>query len=577
MATGTRRGSGPTAQRDVVLLGPTAQATLAVAATAAVGDAIDLPAFWAAAGTAVGAFSSVVADARGGAGPGALIYRLSCWCGGGGWLTYALADTPWRLNTWAALGVGALAAAILSRVPARDGERIRAATTSGALVLGSNARLAQAWEARIQRVASMRVRIEDVQRWPNGAGYSLLVDLPPGGATRDRLAASEASLASDAKLPNGCGVEVAKGPNRGSARMHVSTVNLLDQTLDYPDDYAPRSILEPVYLGGYRNAELTRVPLRELAGLITGQRGSGKTSLLHALTAGVGLCVDTVVLHIDLNGGGMSQPWLDAWLEGKVDRPPLGWAASNIDEALLLSRAVLAIVKDRKKSTRKVKRAANASLLPVSASLPYYLVMVDESAEAMSPASRDPRVIELRENLEEIQRIGRNEAANVIFSGLRATSDVVPPNVKKQAGFRVGMFVQDEEELSYLFGWNRGISLDDLTGPGCAFVQFDQDRPRPFKAAFLKPLQIGEISLIISERRADFDPRAVAVAREAIGEAFDTRFERMRADFTDDGDGMLPLPVPSGPTPAAPYRIRMPALTAAPPTPWADRRGRLGR
>ncbi|GAA2691945.1 hypothetical protein [Nonomuraea recticatena] len=539
------------APSDVVIFGPTVRTTLAVAATAAAGDMFGLPAYWASGAALVGGIGTALADVREGASPAALVYRFSCWCGSGAWLTYALLDTPWKLNTWAALGVGALTAAVLSRIPARDGERIRAATTSSALVLGSNARLAQEWEARIMRVVHMRVRIEEVQRWSNGAGYSLLVDLPSGGATRDRLASAESNLASDAKLRNGCGVEVTKGPNRGSAWMHVSTINLLGEILDYPAEYAPRSILEPVYLGGYRNGAPASVPLRELAGLITGQRGSGKTSLLHALTAGVGLCTDTVVLHIDLNGGGMSQPWLDAWLEGEVDRPPLGWAASNMDEALLLSETMLAIVKDRKRSTRRIKKQANASLLPVSAALPYYLIMVDESAEAMSPTSNDPRVAKLRANLEEIQRIGRNEAVNVIFSGLRATADVVSPNVKKQSGFRVGMFVQDEEELSYLFGWNKGISLDDLDGAGCGFVQFDKDRPRPFKAAFLQPLQIGEISTTISARRTDFDPRAIAVARALTGDAFDTRFDRMRADFADPEDDddldLLPLPAPSAP------------------------------
>ncbi|MER5649567.1 hypothetical protein [Streptosporangium sp. NPDC002524] len=560
MATGTRQRDRGTAAAPRDVLGATAQATLAVAAAATVGDMVDLPAYWAITGALVGGVGGVVSDARHASAP-ALMYRLGCWCGAGGWLTYALHDTPWRLNTWAALGVGALAAAVLAPFAHRDDRRIRAATESGALVLRSNSDLARNWEARIQRVASMRVQIQEVERWANGAGYSLLAELPWGGATRARLAAFEQGLASDARLREGCGVEVDRGRHRGSAWLHVSTINLLSETIDYPSDYAPRSINEPVYLGGYRDSKAASVPLRELAGLIIGQRGSGKTSLLHGITAGVGLCTDTVVLHIDLNGGGMSQPWLDAWLEGEINRPPLGWAASNLDEALLLSEVMLAIAKDRKKSTRRVKKKANATLLPVSADLPYYLIMVDESAEAMSPTSRDPRVAQLRENLEEIQRIGRNEAVNVIFSGLRATSDVVSPNVKKQAAFRVGMFVQDEEELSYLFGWNKGISVEDLDGVGCGFVQFDKGRPRPFKVGFLKPLQIGQVGAVISGRRTGFDPRAVAVARAVTGTAFDDRFDRMRVDFADldddDVDDVPALPAASvaGALPRRPFTL----------------------
>src|SRR5690606_22539142 len=132
----------------------------------------------------------------------------------------------------------------------------------------------------------------------------------------------------------------------------------------------------------------------------------------------------------------------------------------------------LDIARDRKRSTRALKIRSNASLMPVSPDLPEIVVIVDEGGEALSPTNRETR--ELREALEEIQRIGRNEAVNVIVSSLRATQDMISANVRKQSAVRIGMYVQDEEELAYLYGWNKGLSTADLPGPGTGFVQDGQ-------------------------------------------------------------------------------------------------------
>src|SRR5690606_28755458 len=139
------------------------------------------------------------------------------------------------------------------------------------------------------------------------------------------------------------------------------------------------------------------------------------------------------VWHIDLNGGGMSQPWLHGWLTGQSERPAVDWAAADIDEALQLAAAALRIAKARKRYTRQLKIETNASLMPVSPDLPEFVVLVDEGAAALSPMTRDPVLRELRETIEEIQRIGRNEAVNIVVSGLRATQDMISPNVRKQS------------------------------------------------------------------------------------------------------------------------------------------------
>ena len=503
----------------------TVQGALATAAAAVAGDLASVHPAIGGAATAAGAVATVLRSAHLAHPPGALLYRLACTLGAGGWITYTLASGElWAQGTWAALGIGALTAGVLS--PLGSVRRGRA-LPGRSLVLSRTARVGEDWEARIFRCCRLRVQVTKVQEWPTGTGYDVHVELPGGGATRAQLAAAADALAADAKLPEGCGVEVSPGEHRGAAILRVATVNRLHEAIPMPTLRTGGSVLEPGHLGEYRDGTAAGVDLRQSSALIIGQRGSGKTNLLHVYTAQVASRRDAIVWHIDLNGGGMSQPWLHPWLEGRTDRPAVDWAAADIDEALQLAAAALRIAKARKRSTRALKIETNSSLMPVSPDLPEIVVMVDEGAEALSPMSRDRQAQELRAMLEELQRIGRNEAVNVVISSLRATQDMISPNVRKQAAVRVAMYVQDEEELAYLFGWNKGLSTSDLPGPGTGFIQDGQADPRPFRAYYMPPAEIVEASLAIARARPDLDDAAAAIC----GEAYATRYERMRAAF----------------------------------------------
>ena len=440
-------------------------------------------------------------------------------------------------------------------------------------------RVAVEWEQRINRVCRVKVVITDVVAWEGKCGYDLHADLPAGGATRKHLERFAEGLAADAHLPEGCGVEFRRGKDRGRVVIGVSTVNRLHEDVPYPIDYSPRSIMDPVELGDYRDGSTVGVELREASGLVTGQKGSGKTNLLAVLTLGVARCRDALVWHIDLNGGGMSQPWLHAWLEGQADRPPIDWAAPNPFEALLMVTIALAIAKDRKTSYRKFKVGSDSNLLPLSADLPEIVIVVDEGGEALAPGNNDPIIKAIRNGLEEIQRIGRNEGINPVVSSLRATADLIAPNVKKQSSVRIGMFVQDDEELSFLFGWNTGISTDDLPTKGCGFVTYEQVPPRPFKGRLLRPRQIVEASVVVAQTRPELDASSTQIAdaeyvidgRRLRG-LYSTRYQRMRRAFTGDAPELTRAippstdPLSSGPT-RVPGATRATSLAGQPPLP----------
>ncbi|MGC5013147.1 hypothetical protein ACLQ2R_20510 [Streptosporangium sp. DT93] len=393
--------------------------------------------------------------------------------------------------------------------------------------------------------------------WTTHTGYDVHLDLPGAGSTLAQISGAADALATDARLPEGCGVEVSPGTHRGAVVLRVSTVNRLEEEIPFPPMTNGASITDPVEIGEYRNGDAVEVPMRQASVLVIGQTGSGKTILLNVLTAGAARCRDALVWHIDLNGGSLSQMWLAPWLEGRTDRPAIDWAASTPAEALDMAHAALRIAKDRKTSARKLKIAADTTLMPISPDLPEIVIFLDEGAEAVSPGDRAVR--ELREALEEIQRIGRDSAVRLVTSSLRSTSDVLPPMIKKMSHVRIAMYVQDQSELGLMFEHVRGVNVADLPGPGCGFVQMGQATPRPFKGQYMLPSTVITAATQIAAVRPDLDPRAQYLAGPAYANRYDCMIEAFSDHDTNDLD-----PTTATHEHREGYRLAVPTAPAAP-------------
>ena len=536
MGAHTKATKRPAADWSLAPAGPvsaTAQAALGLAAVAVVGDAVAVDAWWGAAAGAAGALGTAVVSAHQDATPGAIVYRLGAWIGAGSWLTWCLATTPWSTQSLGMLIIGGIGAAVTAPL-ARSRRPGTGAGTALALRTPATA-LAAEWQARLARVCRIQgAQVGEPKQWETGAGYSLLVELPVGGATRKGMQQHADGLASDARLPEGCGVEIAPGPHRGSVVLHVSTVDRMRERIPYPvHTYTPKSIMEPVTLGEHRDSSLAQAHWREHAVLITGQKGSGKTTLLHVCTAEGARCADVLVWHIDLTGGGLSRPWLEPWLKGEADRPGVDWAVCTPEDALAMTQAALRIAKNRKGSAFDRKLKANSNLLPIGPDLPEILLVVDEGKTLLSPSARGI-LGTLRGELEQIQDIARDSAVNPILSGLRATSDTLSTSISTQTTCRIGMAGVDDSELSYLLGW-KGLSNDDLAGPGTAYMT-DGGPVRPMRVYDLLPQQIGALARQIATWQPTLDDASAAAA----GEAYANRYARMRATFTRQlaaGDG----------------------------------------
>ncbi|MFG1620189.1 hypothetical protein ACGFI3_46210 [Nonomuraea wenchangensis] len=505
----------------------TVQGALALAVLGVGSELASVSPMWAAVAGVGGVGTTILTATRHNLSPAALFYRMGCWLGAAGWLAYTSATTVFSEYAVGSLAVGALVAGLASPLgkPTKD-RRLRSATAparaSTALLSRQAVQVAGDWEARIMRVCRMRVQVTAVVPWPTRAGYDVHLVLPGGGVTRQQLANYAEALATDARLAMGCGIEVAPGADRGLVVLRVSTVNRMAMPIDCPDDFTPLSILGALGLGEHPNSDPTEISIRQEATLIAGKRGSGKTTLLQVLSIALGRSTDNLTWHIDLNGGGVTQMWIDVWLDGKVERCPIDWAAADIDEAILMLTVAVAIAKYRKTAYRKLKRKHNTTLLPVSASLPQITIVVDEGAEPF----KDPRLAKL---LGELQNIGREPAVNLVVSALRPTSDLVPVNMRKQSGVRILMHGPDDDEIGHMFGqWGQGLTMDALGGPGTGLISIGGSRARPFRGFNVSPELVERAAIAIARMRPDLDQASADVA----GYWYATRYERMRATFT---------------------------------------------
>src|SRR5690606_8146228 len=166
MATTTRK-TGEARRADWSLaprgaVSGTAQGALALAALAVAGDLAAVSPIWGCVATTVGAVSTVVRSYHLAHPPAGVLYRLGCWLGAGGWLTYTLMAGLWSQTSWVALGIGALSAGILSPLGRAMPRRRDRAGTSRALVLSRTAKVGEEWEARIRRVCRISVTVTDV-------------------------------------------------------------------------------------------------------------------------------------------------------------------------------------------------------------------------------------------------------------------------------------------------------------------------------------------------------------------------------------------------------------------------------
>jgi hypothetical protein len=529
---------------------------LAALAVGYAGHTLAMPWEWAALTAAAGAAGSHLAGRRRKVTSATLALRAAGWLGAGGWCSWAIANGPWTQTgigslLVGALGLGAAMAGAHHVEEKAEEQRVeQEAAARRATLDGKRRKIADEWEDRITRVcAGTVVQIIGVEVWESGSGFSLDGECGAGGTRWKDIAAYKDQLASDAKLPEGCGVEVGPGAHRGAVLINVSTANHLVDDVYYPDDYSPLTVNAPAPIGVRRDGQAEGPINRQASMLLVGQRGSGKTNLMNVMIANQCRMVDSLTFVIDLNGGGLALKWMRAWhAAGKPGRPPIDWVADTPEKARAMAAALVRVAKARKVGYQDREIAANDDKLPVDHEVPEIRVFNDEGAEIFSTRSRRNETLRaIADDLVQTLEIARAAAVNETTSGLRATQDVISdPQILKQSTFKAGMKVADDAELNYFFGYNHNVSAEDAPYPGCALVRDGDGQVHPLKVYRLKPDQIAAVVAATSSLRPELDD----LSRQAAGEAYEQRWQG-----TDHLFGVGPMPV----TPAAETGIETPA------------------
>ncbi|GHD84966.1 hypothetical protein [Streptomyces naganishii] len=530
-------------------------ATTGAFAVATTGAATAMPPGWALAVGAAGALGHTVVGLRVRNAGRTLATRAASWLVGAGWTTWAMTHGP---LTWAALGslatigvgIGAAARSSALYEEAREEEAIAAEQRAIARELSAERRaIAAEWVDRIQRVCGITVRVLGVEQWPTGAGFSIDAELPPGGATWNKIAAESPRLSADARLPHGCTATASPGIHQGRVIVDVTTLNVLEQERTYPAEYGPLSLHTGIPWGYRTNAEEIRAYLREQCALIVGPTGSGKTNLVHSILAGFARAEDVLTWVIDLNAGSAGLPWVLPALNGEITtadgppvRPGIDWLAGTFDEAMTMLDTAVRVAKQRKMGYQNVLARANTDLLPVSPKIPQIMLVIDEGAEIL--ASPDRQVRKLGEKILEVIRIARAIGIRTVLTALGATGSVLSNlMIRREAKVRVALTGGETEgmDLSKMFPGSRGLRVDQAPHKGAGFMATPESPAALFKAWRILPNQIREIIAATSDRHPVLDEVSAKAAGAAYARRWDAERTAWMLDRTpDDTTGTTP-------------------------------------
>lgn len=456
------------------------------------------------------------------------LYRPGRWAGFTGWTSLALAaGTPWSPDLLAALGIGAVASALLR--PASQAWEISTQERKAAEA-EAKGRLALAvqWERRIDRVWHISgTTVTDIRGWENPhptdpdqvwkTGYTVKGKLPPA-AGLDTLERNTRKIADDADLAAGCGVEVAGLPeSRRSFELFVTTVDALADTIHYPSTYTRRSIYEGIPNGVYRDGTMVELDMKWKSTVLIGATGSGKSAQLAAVMASLLRCDDVIVWGIDPNGGGVFEPYLRPWVEGRDSRPAIDWVAVDEAEMHKMLDFALAAIETRKIGYTDLMRAANDTKVPVSSAVPHIQIVTDETA-SLSP--------ELKEKIRQLSDRSRAASIRPLVCSLRAVSDSIPRPLMAQMQNRIGLRVNEEEDLNYLFGWKSKLpSASEMPAEGYGLVRHDAAQsPRLFRGLFADP----DSAAVVAEATALWRPELDDVTVRVNPGVYMDRWERAR-------------------------------------------------
>ncbi|MEU8334779.1 hypothetical protein [Micromonospora tulbaghiae] len=524
---------------------------------------------WGATAGSVAAAGAVITSAASNAPGRALAYRALCWLGAGTWSTVALATAtsepfsgPWSTGNLAALAIGTIGAAFTGRAFQSAEQRKEDARQAqvdaqlahfaaeqdrlAAQMAGQDRdRIAAAWQAEIRKQSRRDVKVEGVEFWDPNTGFTLDVTLPADGTTIEDIKPLEKSLAHAMDVPLGCAVEVINpGVSRRVIHIRVGTVDALSEDHHLPPATEPDTIENPISLGIRSDRSEATANLRYNCMVLIGQTDSGKSNELNVVTDRVVRCTNALGWAIDNTGQARyPRPWIRAWHEGRAEAPALDWVAPTADEARLMTLAAMEIIAYRTADYEQLMFENGWDKIMVSPEIPQIVILVDEFGSLPD---------DVKENLRQISDTGRGAGVRVVSCALEANSTYIPRAMINQSRERVGMRVQDEAQLQYLFDttWKSGrIDTSTLNVKGSGMWSTDASLPEKFKGWRIEPSLIDAESVTVAPWRPVLDDVSVSRCDALVAEVKNSDGYKVKQKFTrvytDRWERTLPLIFPA--------------------------------
>jgi hypothetical protein len=518
-------GSEDPARRRALVFGPLI--TGAVYAVGTLASALSLPALAITIGCIVLGAALVLAALVKTSGGLSAAHACAAGIIAAGWLAYACTSPPWSWTVAVALLVPA--AALIALYPTVRAREYRAAQLARiALEAAAATKHQRKWPDLLERIGHKGIRFAGQD--DTLAGYMVHLRLPGSGrVTYSTLAPATEQLEVAARLRHGS-LRFERGDQAHKVILHVAERDVLAETVSLPAEHEPLSITRPIPLGLYEDGQVCAVTLREIAALIVGLRGSGKSNLLNVLLAQLARCPDVLIFAIDLKGGRMAAPWIEPWLDGRSPRPVVDWLATDREEAERMLRALMRAVDARSRSG-----SGGEKIIP-SPRQPAILLVCDEIAVILGIGTGGPRTSKdgvtnytLAGLATQLVMTGRSEAIDLIMATQRGTVTMTgSADLKSQCALRIGLGVSSEADARLIIPDDVRIAADlaRLRHPGTGIVQQGkQGRVLPVKFYRIEHEAISEIA----ERYGRIRPGPDKLLEDALGQDYATRWDFQRA------------------------------------------------
>lgn len=379
------------------------------------------------------------------------------------------------------------------------------------------------------------VGMKEKSRKPFSAGKTLTLLLPISGKiTLSRLKdATEALEIAAARAGITATFEFERGKTAAEILLHVFDRDILAEEIPYPFDRGPKSIHEPIPLGQFPTGEVCVITFREVAALMVGLKGKGKSGLINTHLAHLTGCTDAVVWMLDGKNGETVRPWLEPFLNMVTARPAIDWPAIDVAEfdAVLLAT----------KYAREYRTANGWSVKTESRSSPAIIVIVEE-ASVITGVARYGAAGRV-ELAQDAVTLGRSSDLSILLATQRAVLDMLGSgSMKSNMDVRYGLGVTEAQDARMIFpDGQMAKSLyrlgDDPIYRGTFLMQAPGvARVMPAKGYWIEPSTIPGIAETNTVWAAELDrgtADAVHAGLTAMGVAggYYGRWDRIRASL----------------------------------------------